>query len=277
MNKILSITALFSLLLLFSACDDDNKNPQYVYADMQMINHVANTNSETDKAVCQYGEYELTINLDDYTASLNTFAVLDEDGFSGSIDATGIPVTYNKTMGGYVIKAGTINNKGTLKGVFDLNLFLDYRSTENPSSRISFSVGDYRVNATGNILKVSNPAVEVTSLVNGETRNENGASFIVTINPDNNKATLLIKSLTIGNNTLNEITYANLDMNITKEGYQIVTDGDKKPSSINGGNLGDLDKYVMRALDWKFNLDNELVTATFTIKDVADVTVNGYF
>ncbi|MBQ1722643.1 MAG: hypothetical protein II034_02495 [Muribaculaceae bacterium] len=277
MKKFFSITAICSLLLLANACNDDSKNPQYIFADMQMINHVCNTSSEADKAVCQYGEYELTINLDDYTASLNSFAILDEDGFSGSIDATGIPVTYNKTMGGYVIKAGTINNKGTLKGIFDLNLFLDYRSTENPTSRVSFSVGDYRVNATGNILKVSNPAVEVTSLVNGETRNENGASFIATINPDNNKATLVIKNLTIGNNTLNEITYANLDLNITKEGYKIVTDGDKKPSSLNGGNLGDLDKYVMKALDWKFNLDLETVTATFTIKDMADVTVNGYF
>lgn len=276
MNKFFSISALFALLLLFSACDEDNKNPQYVYADMQMINHVANTSSEADEATCQYGEYELTINLDDYTAAVNSFVILDE-GFSGSIDASNLPVTYNKTMGGYVINAGSVNNKGTLLGIYDLYMFLDYRSTENPTSRVSFSVGEYRVNATGNILTVGNPAVSVKSLTTGETQNSMGASFIVTLNPDNEKATLTIKNLPIGNNTINEITYSNIDLKAVKDGYKLTTDGEKKPSAINGGNLGDLDKYVMKDLDWKFNLNTEIASATFTLKDLADITVNGYF
>ena len=276
MNKILSITALFSLLLLFSACDDDNKNPQYVFADMQMINHVANTSSEADVATCQYGEYELTINLDDYTAAVNSYVILDEDN-SGSIDASNLPVTYNKTMGGYVINAGSINNKGTLFGIFDLYMFLDYRSTENPTSRVSFSVGNYRVNATGNILTVSNPTTTITSLISGETQSSIGTSYVATFNPDNEKASLTIKNLSIGNNTLNEITYSNLDLKVIKNGYRITSDGEKKPSSINGGNLGDLDKYVLKNIDWMFNLNTETASATFTIKDVADVTVNGSF
>ena len=51
MKKFFSITAICSLLLLANACNDDNKNPQYIFADMQMINHVCNTSSEADKAV----------------------------------------------------------------------------------------------------------------------------------------------------------------------------------------------------------------------------------
>ena len=276
MKKFISISTIFSMLLLFSACKDDNNTPQYIYADMQMINHVSNDDSEADKATCQMGEYELTINLDDYTASVNSFVILDED-MSGSIDATNLPVTYNKTMGGYVIKAGVVNHKGTLMGIFDFNLFLDYRSTENPTSRVSFSVGNYRVNATGNILAVNNPTTSITSLTSGETQNSIGSSFIVTFNPDNEKASLTIKNLTLGNNTLSEITYNNLDLKVVKNGYRIIADDEKKPSSINGGNLGDLDKYVMKNIDMMFNLNTEAANATFTIKDLADITVNGYF
>ncbi|MBO4813389.1 MAG: hypothetical protein J5523_00355 [Muribaculaceae bacterium] len=276
MNKIFSISALFTLLLLFSACNDDNKTPQYVYADMQMINHVSNDDSETGEAICQNGEYEVTINLDDYTASINAYVFLDE-GYNGSIDVTNLPVTYNKTMGGYVIQAGTLNNKGTLQGIYDFYLFLDYRSTDNPTSRVSFSVNNYRVNGTGNILTVNNALTNVTSLTTGETQQALGASYIVTFNPDNEKASLTIKNLNISNNTLNEIIYSNLDLKVIKNGYQVTTDGERKPSSINGGNLGELDKYILKNIDLKFNLNTETADAAFTIKNVADINMNGSF
>ena len=64
---------------------------------------------------------------------------------------------------------------------------------------------------------------------------------------------------------------------MVKNGYRIIADDEKKPSSINGGNLGDLDKYVMKNIDMMFNLNTEAANATFTIKDLADITVNGYF
>lgn len=276
MNKIFSITALFTLLLLFSACNDDNKNPQYIYADMQMINHVSNDDSETDEAVCQNGEYEVTINLDDYTASINAYVFLDDD-YSGSIDVTNVPVTYNKTLGGYVIQAGFLNNKGTLQGIYDFYLFLDYRSTENPTSRVSFSVNNYRVNGTGNILTVSNPMTTVTPISTGKAQQVTGATYIATFNPDNNRANLTIQNIDFGNNTIKEITYSYLDIKPVKDGYLITSEGDKKPSSMSGANLGDLDKYILQNISFKFNFSNETADATFTIKDLADVTVNGLF